>query len=151
VHTYNITAGVGAFDGKLVHPYLEYLASLSPEYPFQVLPYTYYAAVYNLVANSMFSTVAEPIDCQGEWCVAYLLSGGVIMATPWIPEGNTTYPMVKLDNVPSMHLEFESTVGDDFHEEDCQAFGSDDTKIGVRFCVAPMSGRANSLRAGMQP
>ena len=146
--SYNVTAGVGPFNGSLVRPFLSYVSSLSPEYPFKVIPYSYYAVVYNLVANSMFSTVAAPLGCHGERCAAYLLSGGVIMATPWIPAGNDSYPMVKLDMVPSMQLEFSGQRSLAFEDQDCESFGADDTRIGIRLCVAADSASAGTIQAG---
>jgi hypothetical protein len=132
-----------------VQPFIKFLDSLSPDYHYQVIPYSFYAVVYNLVGNSMFSTVTDPVTCHGDNCVSYLLSGGVLMATPWIPTGYPSYSLVKINDVPAMQLEFDSSPGlDNFSDRDCDVFGSGDTMIAIRFCVVKGGATPGSLRAG---
>ncbi|KAF4967229.1 hypothetical protein FSARC_5208 [Fusarium sarcochroum] len=147
-HKYNVTAGVGPFNGSLVPPFMRYIQSLAPEYPYHVLPYTYYAAVYALVANPLVSTVIDSSTWQGDDCISYLLSGGLSMVAPWIPVGHEGYPMVKIDNVTSIQLDFTERVDAGFKDTDCNMFGQKGTIIGVRLCVAQGATGPGSLRAG---
>jgi hypothetical protein len=147
-HRYDVTAGVGPFNGSLVRPFMKYIHSLAPDYPYNVLPYTYHAAVYALVANPLVSTLIETPSCQKSNCISYLLNGGLSMVAPWLPAGYEDYSMVKIDIVISVQLEFTKTEDTHFKEADCDIYGGAGTVIGIRVCVAPGRRGYGSLRAG---
>ncbi|KAK3393850.1 hypothetical protein B0H63DRAFT_505672 [Podospora didyma] len=147
--SYPVTAGVGPFNGSYVRPLLDFMRSLQPDYPYDTLPYSYYAAAYNLVGNQMFSTSSPAKDCPTNDCYCYLLSGGIIYATPWIPQGYEQYPLVKLDNVPSVQVDFAPMpIGHVFSDSDCDVFGQNGIQVGVRVCVN-YSASSGALNAGL--
>lgn len=146
--TRNATAGVGPFNASLIEPFTNYLRLLAPSYPYQVLPFTYLAAVYILVLNPLISTVSEPVRCEGDKCVSYLLSGGLEMVAPWNLPGHEEHTMIKVDNTPSIQMDFSAPASDMFLLTDCDDFGKSGFNIGIRLCVAQESDDA-SLRAGM--
>lgn len=88
-HSYPVTARVGPFNASYVKLFFDYLNSLAPNYPFKVLPYAYFGEINDLISNYFYATTADPIQCEPEnenttafQCAAYLLSGGVVDATP---------------------------------------------------------------------
>lgn len=145
---YNVTAGVGPFNGSYVQPFIESLASLQPDYSYQLLPYTYFASVYNPVISPLLSNIVAPVQCSGSNCFSYLLSGGLEMVTPWNPLGYANYPLVKIDSVPTIQVEFDDLIDDDFADADCDVFGASNTPIGIRLCIAGDDDLAR-LRAGI--
>lgn len=147
-YTYNATAGVGDFNASLVQPFLNLLASLGPQYQFDILPYTYFAAAYVLVMNPLIATVSTPVKCVDDGCVSYLLSGGLEMVAPWIPKGYDSFPMVKINSAPSVQLDFTDPVSGSFLDSDCDVFGQLGFTIGIKFCVTAVPGSSESLRAG---
>lgn len=132
--TYNVTAGVGTFNASYVAPFLDYLQLISPGYNYRVLPYNYYAVVFNLVIDPTYSGPSSPVNYFGD-DFSYLLTGGLQMATPWTPSGYEDYPLVKIEHIPSVQLDFSSFETDVFHNDDCSVYGQDTTAIGVRLCV----------------
>lgn len=152
--TYNVTAGVGPFNGSYVQPFFEYLHSLSPDYPLQTLPHAYYAASYNLVINPIFSTVAKPQGCKqnhtsGSRCMSYLLSGGLEMVAPFTVSTAEDYPMVRITKVPTMQLDFAQDVRSNmFSDGDCDTFGATNTFIAMRLCLAADPKSRNRLNTG---
>ena len=154
VHSYSSTAGLGPFNASLVAPFIKQLNSLSPGYPFQVLPFSVYAVVYNLMANPWFSTVLQPIECpDSRHCESYLLSGGALLMEPWIPPGYESWPLIKVDNVPAMQLEYAPITSPShenvFSDSECQVFGENGVLIAIRFCVAPSASLPGVLNAGL--
>lgn len=149
--TFNVTAGVGPFNGSLVQPFMNFLQSTAPGYPYAILPFTYFAAVYILVVNPLISTISEPVHCVGTGCVSYLLSGGLEMVAPWQNSEHAGYPMVKIENAPSMQFDFSGPVDSAFSESDCDVFGQQGFAIGIKMCVARDAGTEGSLRAGGLP
>lgn len=150
VHTYNATAGVGPFNASLVEPFTRRLRASAPAYPYEIVPFTYLAAVYFLVVNPLISTVASPVvTClAGNQCVSYLLSGGLEMVAPWMPSGYDRHSMVRIDNAPAVQLDFWGPADDGFLETDCDDFGKTGFNIGIRLCMAPQPDDAG-LRVGM--
>ncbi|KAK3362192.1 hypothetical protein B0T24DRAFT_538097 [Lasiosphaeria ovina] len=149
-HSYEVTAGVGPFNSSYVHTFLGMLQNSSIGYDYRVLPYTYYAVVYSLVTNPMFSTVTEPIWCSQTNCRSFLFSGGVLMTTPWQPRGYPSYPLLKVPRVPTLQLDFQDgRVMTNFTEADCDNFGSEGVNIAVRLCLANRSKNPWSLDAGL--
>jgi len=109
---------------------------MSPQYKSAVAPYSFTAISYNLVANQMHSTICDPINCTGEYCRAYLMSGGVIMLTPWTPTSFPSYPLVMAHHIPSIHVEFEyNPTFPDFSATDCDFFGSAGILISAQVCI----------------
>lgn len=147
--TYNVTAGVGPFNASYVQPYFDYLKALSPDYEYEVLPYSSYAIAYDLVTNPTYATESLPISCQDGECDSYLLSGGVLMTTPWIPTGYSMHPVVKIDSVPAVQLDFEKELDEQaFSDTDCITYGADGVLIAIRMCLQTHESRPGSLIAG---
>jgi hypothetical protein len=150
--TYNVTAGIGAFNGTLVQPFFANLKTLVPGDPYTLLPFQYFAAVYILVINPLISTISSPVQCSGDSCVSYLLSGGLSQSEPWDPATFTgyqmDYQMARVDNTPSIQIDFSSPVSDIFTDADCDQFGSSNSPIAMRFCVVNDETVTNALRAG---
>ena len=120
------------------------------EYKYKVVPYTLLAIVSNLVANPMHSVSVSPTDgCLD--CVSYLLTGGLVMTTPWVPTGYSSSSLIKLYNVTGRQVEFQRGMpgGDSFTDDDCSVFGQEDVLIGVRMCVARSQVYDGSFIAGM--
>lgn len=135
--SYNVTAGVGPFNGTLVRPFLDFLGSLAPDYPYTTVPYSYYAMAGSLVTNPTFGTVAEPVHCRGDGCYSYLLSGGVEMAIPGVPHGYTEYPLVRIADATAIQMEFtELKNSPGFDKDDCSVYGAPATPIGIELCLA---------------
>jgi hypothetical protein len=153
-HTYDVTAGVGPFNGSYVQPFFDYLVKLSPGYPFKVMPYSYSNLVNDLVTNPLYSTTTSPIQCTSAGdrstdCASFLFSGGVVGTTPWIPTGFPDHPLVQIEGVSVMQLEFQGTHGSRTHFSDleCQVFGSNKTLIAAEFCLSQP--KTEILDAGM--
>ncbi|KAK3395199.1 hypothetical protein B0H63DRAFT_556259 [Podospora didyma] len=139
-HTFNVTAGVGPFNSSLVDPFVKFIRSLAPQYPYQVQPFSYIAWVYILLLNPLTSTVASPVRCPGEGgCTSYLLSGGLSMVAPWVRQGFDDHTLVKIANAPAVQLDFTGPVDSAFGDADCDGFGQSGVKIGIRFCLSQSS------------
>ncbi|EAS30478.3 uncharacterized protein CIMG_05957 [Coccidioides immitis RS] len=151
VYTYNATAGVGQFNGSFVQPYLQKLQNLSPQYPYRVVPYTALSMLYDFVVNPMHSVVGDPIACHDKDCDSYLLTGGLIMTTPWPPLSHPSESVIKIYDVPSTQIEFKRRISerDIFMDKDCMVFGDDQTLIGLRFCLANNPKANGSITAGL--
>ncbi|KUJ06535.1 uncharacterized protein LY89DRAFT_603023 [Mollisia scopiformis] len=147
--TYKVTAGVSPFNASLIRPFITSAQSLSPNYQLMVVPYTVFAAVYTLVLNPLLCTPSQSVKCTGTNCMSYLLSGGLEMVAPWVPEGYSDYPMVKIEDVPSIQLDFEWPVSDIFDDADCDVFGEDGYTIGIRLCIVEDTTAVGSFRAGL--
>ncbi|RYC57014.1 hypothetical protein CHU98_g9193 [Xylaria longipes] len=133
--TYNATAGVGPFNHSLVQPFMDALHLSAPSYPYEVLPYTYYAAVYTLVLNPLVTSISKPVTCETGSCMSYLLSGGLEYVAPWVPQGNDDHDLVKIDKVPSLQLDFETNSSSRFLETECETFGEFGFTIGLFVCL----------------
>lgn len=153
-HTYDVTAGVGQFNGSYVKSYLQSLKDLQTDYNYTIVPYNMLAIAYNLAGNSMQASVAAPIDgsCSNGTasCDSYLFTGGLIMTTPWAPTGYEGSPLVIINDMPAMQTEFKRGFGEthDFADGECSVFGADGVLIGVKFCVAEKAASRGSYRAG---
>lgn len=147
-HTYSVTAGVGPFNGSLVQPFRDFLHSLAPTYPYETLPYSYFAAAYTLVVNPLVSVVAETHECSDNLCVSYILSGGLEMVVPWVPQVHHDHSLVMVKRVPSIQVDFTGPTLDSFDDSDCDVFGESRVAIGIRLCLAPVRSSPGSIRAG---
>ncbi|KAH6687780.1 hypothetical protein F5X68DRAFT_231327 [Plectosphaerella plurivora] len=150
-YSYEAVAGVGPFNSSLVDPFMNRIKSPTSDYDYNVLPYTYYSVVYNLVSNPVFANSHQPVDCSGPTCVSYVLSGGVLMSAHWQPTGYQAYPLLKLPSVPVMQLDFDTKpTGNNFTDmADCDLIGADKLRIGVRLCLARSSSRPGAVEAGL--
>ncbi|KAI1846979.1 hypothetical protein JX266_006854 [Neoarthrinium moseri] len=150
LNIHNVTAGVGSFQGSYVQPFIDFLQGTQEGYPYEVLPYGYYAPVYNLVINPMFSSLTDPIRCSGNNCYSYLLSGGLEMVTPWISLEDSSFPLIQIHDVPSIQLEYTSL--SDYHRfssTDCSILGSPASSIAARLCLSMDKSNAGTLNAGL--
>jgi hypothetical protein len=127
------------------------LRNLDPQYKYTVVPYSILAIVYNLVVNPMHSLVSSPVRCNRGACDSYLLTGGLVMTTPWPPTNLTQYPVVEVYNAPATQIDFERGLdqGDAFsNATDCSVFGAEGFLIGIKLCVAWSRVAPDSLIAG---
>lgn len=155
-HTYPVSAGIGPFNASLVEPFMQRLKALAPSYKYSTLPYSYYGVVQDLVINPFYSTAAQPLYCEArshqdgaDDCAAYLFSGGTVLSTPWIPSGFPDHPQVLMDNVSMIHAEFFPVAAEKHFDNsaECRLFGSNSTKIAVKFCLSQSS--PTTLDAGI--
>jgi hypothetical protein len=148
--TYNVTAGVGVFNGSYVRPFINKFQELNPGYQYTVVPYSLLAIVRNLVVNPMHSIVTQPIQCNTAVCDAYLLTGGLVMTTPWPPTTQAQSPMVIVDPAPATQIEFQRGIPrvDRFEEGDCDIFGGEGVLIAMRLCVAKSRHHSGQLISG---
>ena len=152
VMSYNVTAGVGPFNGSYVQEYLETVQKTDQGYRYVVLPYSTLITASNLVVNPMHSTAVDAVTCgDNRICNSYLLSGGLIMTTPWPPTNYTSYPVITIRDVPSIQIDFVRGVDNDTfnYAEDCSVFGEAGFLIGMKFCLARSKSSVGSLFAGM--
>lgn len=72
------------------------------------------------------------------------------MATPWVPSGHDSYPLVNIDKVPACQVQFKAGMSgqDDFEDGDCDIFGRKGYLIGMRMCVAKSKASPGSIIAG---
>ena len=150
--TYNVTAGIGPFNASYINPFFDNLKELSPGYPYQVLPYTSYAMVFNLVVNPTQASASPPIQCPtNSTCDSYFLSGGMAMTTPWIPDVSAPSPMAMLPDVQGIQLDFQAGSGTDdlFSKSDCETYGADGVLIGIKMCVKPHESDPNLIVTGI--
>lgn len=82
--------------------------------------------------------------------MSYLLSGGLEMVAPWTPLTTEDYPIIKIDNVTSIQLDFAEGIRSDiFSDTDCDVFGEVGFAIGIRLCVAEDPSNIGLLNAGL--
>lgn len=152
VSTYNVTAGVGSFNGSYVPQYLQQFKDTNGGYSYSVLPYSTLVTASNLIVNPMHSVALDPVNCEtGMDCTGYLMSGGLMMTTPWPPTDHADYPVVVLENAPSVQIDFVKGIHNDtfVDSDDCLVFGQDGFLIGFKFCLAKSQSAIGSLIAGM--
>lgn len=151
VDSYAATGGVGRFNGSYIPEYLQRYKNNNDDYSLAVLPYSTINTASNLVVNPMHSTAISPVSCeQGRICHSYLLSGGLIMTTPWPPTNYTAYPVISLQSIPATHIDFVRGIHNDtFNDaEDCEVFGDAGFLIAMKFCLARSVSSPGSLIAG---
>jgi hypothetical protein len=137
--TMKVTAGTGSFNGSMVEPFV---ASFSKQVPFWAL-----ASTYNFVTNSQFSHVSQPVACSDVRCDSYLFPGGTYLMFPPTPTDAT----IVIHDAPGTQIEFSKGLddGDRFLAQDCVAYGSEKSLIGVYFCLAGSRVKEGSIIAGM--
>lgn len=148
VHEYDVTAGVGQFDGLYIPRYMEMLKNISDGYRPQIVPFSVLSTVYSLVENPMYATNTAPLGCDG--CDSYLLTGGVFLATPWMPTDYDAYPLVNIERIQAIQLEYNGWMSqaDGFRNEDCDTYGSKGFLIGMKMCIADSRAYPGSIIAG---
>lgn len=150
-YSYAVMAGVGHFNASLVDSFLNHIHGSTSSYQFDVLPYSYYSVVYNLITNPVFSNVHDPVDCRGAGCTSYILSGGVMMSATWQPIGYDEFPLVQIPRVPAVQIDFDNQPTGRNHTNmaDCDLFGDALARIGVRLCMSPSERRPGAVEAGI--
>jgi len=148
---YDVASGVGPFNASYVDSFIGSFQDPETEPPTAIVPYAYSSVVHNLITNSLFSTVAEPIHCESSErdleCASYILSGGLSMAAPWTPAGNPDHPLVRIRHVPTIQAEFQGRSGaKSFFNNDCLLFGSGRSLIAAELCLSAMGG---SMHVGL--
>ncbi|KAH9208078.1 hypothetical protein DL95DRAFT_312540 [Leptodontidium sp. 2 PMI_412] len=155
VYTYEVTAGIGAFNGSYVLSFLDDLQNSQPGYNSTIVPFNLIAMSYNLVGNPMQATIAEPVDdsCGGVTnpCDSYLFTGGISMTTPWAPTDHPSSPLINIYDLPAVQFDFKRDIGNIhvFLDNECGLYGSDGTLVGVRLCISEDTKRAGSYLAGI--
>jgi hypothetical protein len=145
---YDVTAGVGKFNGSYVGSYLDMLKNIIPEYPHTIIPSTVLTTTSTIIADSMRVSSVGPVNCAD--CNSYLLSGGLLMTTPWAPTSYYDFDLVNLDNVTATQIQFESTNGTStFDDGDCKVYGAESFLIGIKVCVKTSDSLKGSFEAGM--
>jgi hypothetical protein len=151
VNSYDATGGVGKFNGSYIPEYLQRYKNSNRAYSPAVLPYSTVNTASNLVVNPMHSTAISPIVCgEGRVCHSYLLSGGLIMTTPWPPTNYSSYPVITLRRIPAIQIDFVRGIHNDTFDdaEDCEVFGDEGFLIAMKFCLARSLSAPGSLIAG---
>lgn len=148
---YDVTSGVGPFNASYVGSFIGSFQDPETDPPTTIVPYAYSSVVHNLITNSLFSTVAEPIHCEPSdrdlECASYILSGGLSMAAPWTPDGNPDHPLVRIRHVPTIQAEFQGRSGaKSFSDSDCLFFGSERSRIAAELCLSAIGG---SMHVGL--
>lgn len=126
VMSYNVTAGVGRFDGSYVLDFVKQFRESNPGYEYVIVPYSVLVMASNLALNPMYSTPINPVTCRDyKACQSYLLSGGLSMTRPSPPTNYTSCPVITIRNVPSIQIDFMRGIHNDtFNDtQDCAAFG----------------------------
>lgn len=148
-NVFDVTAGIGPFNASLVQPFIDSLQSSAPQYPYEVLPYSYSSIVDMLLVDPLLSTTSDPVGCSEEDCVSYLITGGLEMLTPWLPEGFSDYRMARVSRAPSIQIDLEEMSNSTFLDSDCDIFGETGFIFGMRLCIAEEELSPGDIRAGM--
>lgn len=151
VSTYNVTAGVGPFQGSYVAEFINMLQTNNAPYNYTVLPYQLITTSSNLISNTMHTIDTTPSVCKdGKTCHGYLLTGGLLLTDPWGSTDFLDYPAVTIYNAPAMQIDFMRGIeqGDEFDDPlDCTDYGAENFLIAVKFCLARSQVRPGSLNA----
>jgi hypothetical protein len=149
--SYTAVAGVGPFNASLVTPYIQNLQSIQPNYPLKIMPYSIQAMATNIILNPLYSVVTSPVECSGYGCESFLMSGGLMMATPDVPPGYFDPEVTVLKSVLSRHLDFQQGIetGDVFQDDDCSLYDDNSTIIAMKFCLKKSYMKPHSMIAGI--
>ncbi|KAK3942839.1 hypothetical protein QBC46DRAFT_405902 [Diplogelasinospora grovesii] len=91
----------------------------------------------------MCSTAIDPVQCEGDNCRAYLISGGAVMFTPRQNTSHPSYPLVLARNVLSMHVEF-------LRQPRLHGFvDTEGVHVGVRLCLRQSQSKTRLLDVGL--
>jgi hypothetical protein len=128
--TFDVTAGIGAFDGSLVPPWIALSnGTITPvmiEYETELL------------ADAGYTINVEPVTCAAAdpSCSSYLLPGGLSYITPWPPSSYEEYPVIEIFDAPALQVEIRDHISEPFSLTDCSFFGDIEYLIAVEVCVA---------------
>lgn len=155
MYVYEVTAGVGGFNGSYVAPYLDGLQNSQPGYGHTIVPFDLMATSYGLIGDSKQTIIAEPADefCGSvdDPCDSYLLTGGLLLTTPWAPTNYSSYPFINIYDLPATQVEFQRGIISDyvFSNSECAAYGANGILVGVRLCISNNPQQDGSYLAGM--
>jgi len=139
--SYQLTAGVGAFNASLVQPALNVADN--------GIPYGLHSALSNGVVNTELAIQGQPISCLNQSiCDSYLLPGCLDGCTPWPPGGWPDSPVVAIWNAPAVQYEFLNTIdsSDGFQQSDCDVIGGGVKYIlAVQVCIAESNAYPGSI------
>lgn len=142
--TFDVTAGTGRFNGSLVEPLV---AEYEQQIPFGVL-----ASTYNFVTNSQFSVTFQSPSCpeSSSQCDSYLLPGGTYLMYPPFATAQSISHTVIIHDAPGTQINFTKGLdpGDEFLADECSVYGSDESLVGVYFCMAMSRKTKGAIRAG---
>ncbi|KAL5343520.1 hypothetical protein BJX70DRAFT_394076 [Aspergillus crustosus] len=138
---YNVTAGVGQFNGSYVHEYIGNLQNREAGYPYTVVPYWMQAIVNNLVTSPMHSVASIPVPVAARTYQHESLA----------PTDHPSAPVIQITNASSTQLDFRNDINqeDPFSGEDCNVYGADTSWVGIRFCVSTSTTANGSFAAGL--
>lgn len=73
------------------------------------------------------------------------------MTTPWTPTGYNEAPLLNIDSVPGVQIEFARGACDDyaFVQADCKFYGADGYRIGIRMCLSSCVDIEGAVMAGL--
>lgn len=156
--TYSTMAGIGAFDGSLVRPYMDYLTKLNQDVingtfvpnNRSVVPYTTFALTHGIITNPQHSVSAPHTGCDNDMCDSYILPGGLETARPYPPTNYTDYPIMLLESVPATQIDFLNGAdpAEVMTDDDCDLFEQRPWSIAIRVCVAPSRVKDGTFVAG---
>lgn len=153
ISSYNVTAGIGSFQGAYVSEFLQQLQETNAGYNQTILPYSIITSSSQLTINSRHSLKTAPVDCnKTQECDSYLLPGGLAMSTPWPPTDHADYPLITIHGAPATQIDFERNLEPEPSfdiAQDCLVFGSQGFVVGMQFCLAKSTSIADALVAGM--
>jgi hypothetical protein len=142
--TFDVTAGTGRFNGSLVEPLV---AEYDQQIPFGVL-----ASTYNFVTNSQFSVTSQSPSCpeSSSQCDSYLLPGGTYLMYPPFGTAQSVNHTVIIHDAPGIQINFTKGLvsGDEFLADECSVYGSDESLVGVYFCMARSRMNKSAITAG---
>jgi hypothetical protein len=86
----------------------------------------------------MLSIAFDPVNCDRNTCNSFLLTGGLVVTTPWPPTNYTEHPIITIQRAPAVQIEFTDNIseGDEFTDDDCSLFDGEGVLIAIKVCVA---------------
>jgi hypothetical protein len=88
----------------------------------------------------MHPVAQPPITCSSNSeCGSYLLTGGLLLTTPWPSVEYSSSPVIKIDNVIGQQIEFKRSPegSKDLQYQNCRAYGDNGTTIiAIKVCIA---------------
>lgn len=141
---------MGQFNGSYVGEFIEQYQVQEVNRSIKVVPYTSLAPAYNLVSNPIYSVSSEPVNCTGNDCESYLLTGGLALARPWVPTNYTQDPVIVINGILGTQIDFQPGLdpGEVLEDTDCDVFYQELYLIAIRFCVTQSRTRQGSYIAG---
>jgi hypothetical protein len=128
--TFDVTAGIGAFDSSLVPRILAAWEG--------TLPAGTISSDLEMLADTEFTIRTDPVSCDAadSSCSSYLLPGGLNSITPWPPSVDKEYPVIEIFEAPALQVDIVGNVTESFSSSDCSVFGTTAVSLSVEVCVA---------------